>query len=301
VNPVFAGGALALCVIAAVAGFLLTRTMPEGVGELLAAPEPRRERSRRRRLDLTDLVETLGRRVSQRALAVMSERRIALIRHRIEAAGRPGGITLERYAGRKAAYTVLLGGVGFVLFVLTGSLVFVPAMAGLGWLLVDFALAGAAKQRQATIDRDLPDFLDVLTVTVTAGLGFRDALGRVAAAMGGPLGQEVIIAIQQMGLGASRRSALEGLRDRNDSQQLAAFVTALLQAEELGTPLADTLTSIAADMRKEFAQRARREAARAAPRVSLIVTMIVVPGAVVLILGALLAGSGFDPGIFSAG
>jgi tight adherence protein C len=296
VSPLLAGAALALCLLAAVGGFLLTKTIPEGVGELIARPE-----RARRRLDLSEVVERLGRRFGQRALALMTDRRLALIRHRIDAAGRPGGLTIERYAGRKAAYTVLLGGVGVLLFLLSGSIVFVPAFAGLGWLFVDFSLAGAAKRRQAVIDRDLPDFLDVLTVTVGAGLGFRDALGRVGAAMGGPLGAEILIAIQQMGLGASRRSALEGLRDRNDSEPLAAFVTALLQAEELGTPLAATLTSIAEDMRKEFGQRARREAARAAPRVSLIVTMIVVPGAVALILGALLAGSGVDLGLFGGG
>ena len=114
---------------------------------------------------------------------------------------------------------------------------------------------------------------------MSAGVSFRPALRRVADSLGGPMGEEAIVALQQMELGSSRREAFLALRDRNESQFIAQFVTALLQAEELGVPLADSLVAISREMRGAAYQRGRREAARAAPRVSLIVSMLIVPGA----------------------
>ena len=132
--------------------------------------------------------------------------------------------------------------------------------------------------RQEQIERDLPDFLDILAVTVRAGLGYRLALGRVAEALGGPVGEEMLVALRQMALGASRGAAFEALRDRNASEQLWSFVAAQLQAEELGVPLSEALNDIATDMRRAAHQAARRRAARATPRVSLIVTSLYPPG-----------------------
>lgn len=77
---------------------------------------------------------------------------------------------------------------------------------------------------------------------------------------------------------------------------MGLFVTAMIQAEELGAPLADTLNQLAEDMRREFAQIARRRAARAAPRVSLIITMVIMPAVVALIVLALFLGSDVDLG-----
>jgi tight adherence protein C len=288
VSPLLPGAALAACVLVAAAGLALLRTTPQGTRALIENLVADRRGPRPRRADVT---ERLGQRFAKQALSIMSERRLALLRHRLDAAGRPDGMTLERYAARKAGFAVVFACAGLVLFLLTSSFPLIPAMVALGWLLVDLKLAGTAKRRQAQIDRDLPDFLDVLAVTVSAGLGFRSALERVATTRPGPLSEEVRTTLQQMGIGVSRRAAFEALRERNDSEQLGQFVTALLQAEELGTPLTDALASIADDMRKEFAQLARRQAARAAPRVSVIVTTIVVPGAIVLILAGLLSGS----------
>ena len=129
-------------------------------------------------------------------------------------------------------------------------------------------------------------------MTVRAGLGYRLALSRVAEALGGPVGEEMLIALRQMELGASRRAAFEALRDRNGSEQLSSFVAAQLQAEELGVPLSEALNDIAADMRRAAHQAARRRAARAAPRVSLIVTSLIVPGTMILIVASIFLGSG---------
>lgn len=297
-NPLFPALGLTLCLLLALRGVALARSTPEGVQRLIGMDE--NGRSQRRSL-IAAAGAALGRRFGASTLALMSEKRRAAIRHRIDAAGRPGGMTLESYAAAKAGSTILFAFLGLVLAAVTGSLLLVPALALLGWLQGDLRLASTARRRQARIERDLPDFLDVLVVTVQAGLGFRDALGRVADALGGPLGQECRIALQQMGYGQARRAAFEGIRERSDSESLSQFMTALLQAEELGAPLGEALSTIAEDMRKSFGQRARREAARAVPRISIITVMIIMPGVIVLLLAAFYISSGADYGSLLSG
>ena len=207
-------------------------------------------------------------------------------------------LTVQRLIGIKAALLALIG--GFVaLLVLTGSspLLLIPAIL-LGWFGPDIWLARQGRVRQERIERDLPDFLDILAVTVRAGLGYRAALGRVAQSLGGPIGQEMLTALRQMDLGATRRQAFLALRERNASESLGSFVAAQLQAEELGVPLSEALNDIAEDMRRAAHQSARRRAARAAPRVALIVTTLMVPGSMILIIVSILLGSGVaDSGI----
>lgn len=291
-NALVPAAALLACYVIAVVGVVLARTPAAAARRFAAdAPVPVRERESL----LGTVVRFLSARLGQPALRVLPERRLALVRHRLDAAGRP--FTLHAYAGQKAAWAALCGTLGAFLTLATGQVSWLVGFAALGWMSVDFTLIALARRRQARIDRELPDFLDILAVVVAAGSGFRAGLGRVADALGGPLGDEVRTALRQMDLGATRRAAFESLRERNDSPQLASFVTALLQAEELGAPLSQVLGEIAADMRREFHQNARRAAAQATPRVSLIVTTLIVPAAAILLLSAMWIGSGIDLGV----
>jgi tight adherence protein C len=131
---------------------------------------------------------------------------------------------------------------------------------------------------------------------VSVGLIFRTALDWAAARHTGPLAEEIIYALRQMDLGESRSEAFARVRQRNDSPALESFISALLQAEELGAPITDTLAQIAREMRRSVAQSARRRAARRAPQISLVVTMVMVPGTLVLLLAALLLSSGLNLG-----
>jgi tight adherence protein C len=291
-SPLLPALGLVLCVLGATVGYVLSRSVPAGARSLIPVdPDADNRPSRMARLR-----EGLARRFGQLFLAGMSPKRQAEIRRRIDIAGRPGGLTLEGYGGLKAASTII-----GALFGTLGALLIASPLAAIGglligWLQVDLTLIAQGKARQARITRDLPDFLDVLTVTVGAGLGFRSAMSRVADALGGPVGDEVRLALTQMGYGAPRRAALEGIRDRNDSPELAQFITALLQAEELGAPLSEALASIAEDMRKAFQQSARRNASRAAPRVSLVISLLGVPAFLIVLMTALYISSNIDFG-----
>jgi tight adherence protein C len=289
-NPALAAAAFTLCLGAGLYGIAMIRT--PGVERLHSVAEggPARRRGR-----LGRALDSAADRLAPRATRLLVDERLRDIRRTLDAAGRPGGMTIEAYAGHKALNTVLFGTIG-VLLALQGRPFIGTAVAVGGFYSLDLSLRRTARRRRERIDRDLPDFLDILAVTVSAGVAFRSALERVAEAVGGPLGDEVVTTLRQMDLGATRRDAFQALRGRTSSEFLGQFVTALLQAEELGVPLAGALENLATEMRQTFYQEARRGAARAAPRVSLIVSLVIVPGAVMLILGGLFVGGLVDVG-----
>ena len=222
--------------------------------------------------------------------------RLESLQRRIDQAGRPEGMTVDSFLRRVLWWAVLVFPLA-VVFLLEGNLlglglcVIIPALLPLS------RLAAAQRRRQERLDRDLPDMLDVLAVTVSAGVAFRPALARVGERFAGPLSDEVRLTLGQMANGASVRQAFEELRGRNSSEALAQFVTAFLQSEELGAPLTDALNQIALDMRRESAQRMRRKAARTAPRVTLVTSLVLVPGALILVICGLIVGSDVDFGV----
>jgi tight adherence protein C len=233
------------------------------------------------------------------ALLVPSLRRlvgaggIRWIQRQVDLAGRPDGATVDTVLRRVGRWVVLLSP-AFVLFLVNGNVIGLVLCPVVVVVLPAAGLSRARRLRQERLDHDLPDFLDILSITVSAGVGFRPALARVAERYGGPLGEEMALTLNQITNGASRRQAFADLRRRNDSEALASFVTAFLQSEELGAPLVQTLNQIAVDMRRDGAQRMRRQAARVAPRVTLVTSLVLVPGALILVIVGLMLGSGVD-------
>jgi tight adherence protein C len=245
---------------------------------------------------LRRLVESLAAYLGPRLAPTMRERKRESLGRKLDLAGRPAGMTVQRFLGLKAALSLLFGLVFLLLALAGGSLLIAVAAAFFAWFAPDVLLARAGRLRQERIERDLPDFLDILAVTVRAGLGYRAALRRVAESLGGPVGDEALTALRQMELGASRRAAFLAMRERNESDALNSFVAAQLQAEELGVPLSEALNDIALDVRRSAHQNARRRAQRAAPRVSLIVTTLILPGTMIIIFAGIVVSSGILKG-----
>jgi tight adherence protein C len=284
-----AGGALSLLVgIWGLAMF----ARDEKVSPSALAERPGR-RDGQRAVGFNRVAELFGRPFTARAMRLLRPWHPA-IRRRLDAAGRPGGMTLESYARITAGYVILFGSLAFVLLAQGRRLLALICL--LGALQNELILYSRAAKRRDEIERTLPDFLDVLAVTVSAGLSFRHSLARVAESMPGVLADEFRIVFRQMELGTPRREAFQDLRRRNRSPMLGQFVTALLQAEELGAPLAGALTDIARDMRREAAQWARRKAQRITPRVTLVTTTMALPAVVLVIAGSLVISSGTDFG-----
>ena len=290
-NPLIPALALSGCVALAALGVALWRRPVEiaGLGphEAATGDEAASERP--------GPMERASRSLAPTFISWLGPARVEAARRRLESAGRPAGLTVEGYLGRKALFTMLMAVVA-VVFLIGGNLVAAALAVAAGWLWMDLWLGIVASQRQAQIDRDLPDFLDVLSVTVRAGSGLRSALSRVSEALGGPLGDEIRIALRQMDLGVGTRVAFGDVRRRNSSRSLGMFISALLQTEQLGAGLSGRISDLAADMRRIYHQEARRRAAKADPRVNLVVTTLIVPGTIILIITGMIAGTDIDLG-----
>lgn len=273
----------ALTVVLGLVGLRLVTTT--GLGDVEAEYEP--ESARARAGGFAGVLDATGNLFLRPAVRLYGHERLQKLDRTIRRAGRPDGLTVTVYVRRETGFVVI----GFLLFLLLAAQGQV-LLGTVAWLILGLWmrlwLLGASTKRQQQIDADLPDFLDVLGVTVSAGLGFRQAVERVCEFHDSALSAEMRTALQEMSVGVTRRQAFVGLRERTRSQAVGSFVTALLQAEELGVPLAEALNSIAADVRREHAQQVRQRAARATPLVSLTVTLTILPGAMLLIISAVL-------------
>ncbi|MET4669555.1 DUF5936 domain-containing protein [Streptomyces microflavus] len=245
-------------------------------------------------------IDRLGIRWAPMVLRMMGPKAVNKKRRQIDLAGNPGGLTIDRYAARRAVYGAL-GLLGAFSMLLRGQLFLALLMVAFGLFWVEAGIWSAIRVRREHIERTLPDFLDVLAVVVSAGLGFRQALDRVAEKYEGPWSDELRITLRQMDMGVSRRQAFEELRRRNDSEQVAMFVTTLQQGEELGAPIVETLIQIANDMRRTDAQNARRKAAKAVPKATFAVTSFLLPGTLVLLTVGFVYGADVDFSFLTGG
>ncbi|MEU6483213.1 DUF5936 domain-containing protein [Streptomyces sp. NPDC046887] len=279
----------ALSVYGAFAGVRMYRADAKLPGDLVLALEVGATRT----TAVGSGVDRLGMRWAPAVLGLMGPKRVDALRRRIDMAGNPGGMTVDRYAARRAVYGTL-GVLACLALLLRGqwATAVIVLLYGLTW--TDVLLRIAIRRRRDDIERTLPDFLDVLAVVVSAGLGFRQALDRVADKYAGPWADEIRVTLRQMDMGVSRREAFDQLRRRNSSDQVSMFVTALQQGEELGAPIVDTLIQIANDMRRTDAQNARRTAAKAVPKTTLVVTLVMLPATMILIALSFYYGSGVD-------
>jgi tight adherence protein C len=287
INPALTGLAGVACCAVGLRGVALMWGSSALERRELGHEIPRRGR---RRGPTRMVVDALGARLGPRLLVRLGEARRAKALIKLDRAGRPGGMNLERYAELRAAM-IALGLVFAILVLAIGSWLLALVCAALGWFGVDAWLWRTGRRRQARLERDLPDFIDILAITVRAGVGYRGALERVASSLTGPPAEEILTTLRQMDLGATRREAFEALRERNDSPTLDRFVAVQLQAEELGVPLADALNSIASDTRREAQQMARRRAQRTVPKVTMITITLVLPATMLLIAAGLILGS----------
>ncbi|MCC2312728.1 type II secretion system F family protein [Cellulomonas xiejunii] len=254
----------------------------------------------RRRAEGTSPLQRLARRLVPRLRRLLGPRRLAALQKRVDEAGRPDGLTVDGLLERIAWWFVLMLPLA-VVFVLQGNLLYVPLVFAAPAVLPLSQLARSQRLRREQIDRDLPDFLDVLAVTVMAGVSFRQALARVSERFDGALGEEVQLTLHQITNGASVRDALVALRQRSSSEPVGQFVSALLQSQELGAPLAQSLKQIAQDMRRDSGQRQRQAASRMAPRVTLVTSLVLVPASMIFIFVGLWVGADIDVGSLTGG
>lgn len=222
-----------------------------------------------------------------RLMATLSpSARVELTRRRIVYAGLEGRRTVEQVLSQKALAAVAGGALGLVAHpswmpALLGAL----CVGGLASFVPDVRLDGKARERQKQIARELPDALDLLSITVEAGLGLEQAIDIVADKLDGPLGDELRRLLREVELGVDRRSALALLRERTDVRELSSFVVALLQADQLGMAIGDVLRVQAHQVRLVRRQRAKELAAKTPVKILIPVVIGIFPSLFVVTIG----------------
>ena len=159
-------------------------------------------------------------------------------------------------------------------------------MAGaLGFLGPDYFLTLKARGRKERVRADLPDALDLLAVSVEAGLGFDASLAKLNENMEGPLAEEFGLTLSEMRIGESRSEALKRLSERVDAQELSAFTRAIIQADQLGTSLGRILRVQAADARLRRQAAAEEKAMKAPIKMLFPTVLFIFPAMFLVILG----------------
>jgi tight adherence protein C len=224
-------------------------------------------------------------RVSSTSFSERTEKRLAL-------AGNPGGIRVADWLGIKAVGAIVGAILFFLLafFIIFAGQLLISILMGavgvlFGYTIPEFWLGGRVRKRQKAILLQIPDALDLLTISVRAGLGFDGALGKVVEKLKGPLTDEFRRALAEIRVGKARRDALRDIIPRTEVQALTNFIGAIIQAEQLGVSISKVLQVQSEQLRIERRQRAEEMAAKAPIKMLFPLVGCIFPSLFIVILG----------------
>jgi tight adherence protein C len=212
------------------------------------------------------------------------------IRHKLEVAGNPSGWTVDRVTSLKFIGFVVALVVGLVVTMLFGfglpvTLGVCVLVALAGYLAPNMYLYQLGYDRSQKMQRALPDALDLLTISVESGLGFDAALAQVARNTEGPLADEFARVLQEMQIGMGRSGAMRALGVRTHVADVKGFVSAMVQADALGIPVAQVLRVQSREIRTKRRQRAEEKAQKVAVKILIPLIFCVLPCLFIAVLG----------------
>ena len=205
-------------------------------------------------------------------------------------AGNPPGLKAERVVAFKVVFAV----VGLVSGLAVSSVLPVPSsfklfaivlFALMGYTIPSAAVSARASKRQKEIRKGLSDTMDLLTISVEAGLGFDAALAQVVKNVPGPLSQEIARTLQEMQIGVHRMEALRHLSDRTDVEELDGFVLSMIQADKYGVGVANVLRGQSKELRQKRRQRAEETAQKVPLKLLFPTIFMILPALFIVILG----------------
>jgi len=215
---------------------------------------------------------------------------VTRIRHRLELAGNPPAWDVDRIVAFKMLGLLFGSVLGLALPLTLGAgllpmIGFGSLFAVAGYFGPNMALYQMGYNRREQMGRELPDALDLLTISVEAGLAFDAALSQVARNTTGPLAEEFFRVLQEMQIGLGRSEAMRALGDRTDLPELRGFITSMVQADAFGIPIAQVLRVQAREMRIKRTQRAEELAQKVPVKILFPLIFCILPSLFVVILG----------------
>jgi tight adherence protein C len=232
---------------------------------------------------LGDRAVNLGRRIVRADTA-------SKLQHRLDIAGNPPAWDVNRLIGLKVLGLGVFGGLGFLYILGMGmpfhrTLIATALLAGFGYVLPNILLYNAGEKRVKLMRNALPDALDLLTISVEAGLGFDAAVERVARNTQGPLAQEFARLLQEMQIGVGRADAMKAMSERTSLPDLRSFCMAMVQADSLGIPIGRVLRIQSKEMRVKRRQRAEEKAQQVPVRIMIPLVLFILPCLFLVIIG----------------
>jgi tight adherence protein C len=212
------------------------------------------------------------------------------IRHRLEVAGNPEGWTVERVQAGKVIGAIAMFLISFTLTGVMGAHfpmreVFIAGGTLIGWFGPNFYLYQRVYERSLIMGRSLPDAIDLMTISVESGLAFDAAIQQVARNTTGPLADEFSRVLREMQIGQGRAQALRGLADRTNVDDVRSFVTAMVQADSFGIPIANVLRVQSSEMRIKRRQRAEEKAQKVPVKMTVPLIFCILPCLFIAVMG----------------
>jgi len=236
------------------------------------------------------VVNPIFRRMASIVTSRTPQKTIEEIRHDLMVAGNPHNLMVNDFLGIKGLCAVVLA--GFILFItivagmpLLYRLLGAPIMGVLGFYLPNFWLKSRIKARKKEIQLALPDCLDLLVISVEAGLGFDGAMQKVCDKWQNELTKEFARVIAETRLGKHRREALKAMADRAEVPDVTSFIGAVIQADQLGVSIGRILVIQAEQMRIKRRQRAEKLAHEAPIKMLIPMALFMLPTVYLVILG----------------
>ena len=238
---------------------------------------------------LTDALDSLANRTGAWVAKRLGSLREAKLRDELMAAG-IYGLTPRKFMGYRILSTISFP----TLWLWSSSTGGYPALlnlfgllfcAVLGWMGPIVVVRKRAQRRLAQVDYELPELIDLLVVTVEAGLGFSGSLQVASERLRGPLGDELRLAMQEQTMGLTTSEALSNMLTRCQTPLMRSFVRAVLQGETLGVSIGKIMRDLATDMRKRRRQSAEERAQKAPVKILFPLVFLIFPAMFVVLLG----------------
>jgi tight adherence protein C len=212
------------------------------------------------------------------------------IRKRLDVAGNPAGWTVERVQAGKVIGAIALFLISLAVTAVMGTsltvrIVMVAVATAVGWLGPNLYLYQKVFDRSKRMQRDLPDAIDLMTISVESGLAFDAAVQQVARNTEGPLADEFSRVLREMQIGQGRAAALRGLADRTEVDDVKSFVTAMIQADSFGIPIANVLRIQSSEIRTKRRQRAEEQAQKVPVKITVPLIFCILPTLFIAVMG----------------